>query len=310
MANVDGLLFRILQGDALTVLRQELSETAFHLVVTSPPYYKKRRYGGDPAREVGWGTPDEYLKQVVDILGAVNLHPRGSMWVNIGDTRNSFGCLHDIPGCFALMMEAQGWGVADHFAWAKAEVMDDGTCRGNVMPEPAPGRLNGNGFEDIYRFVRLTGCPGRPGVANVSEAWTDDWAIGGRPPEGMWRIPMGQTRRKHYAVFPPALVERPVAWTCPPWVCLSCGEPWDRTVEAQADPLITNGWSPTCGCGVGASPGLVCDPFMGSGTTGEVALKLGRRFVGIDLYEDYCRMAETRLQETLAHLNDGVIRPS
>ena len=54
----------------------------------------------------------------------------------------------------------------------------------------------------------------------------------------------------------------------------------------------------------------VLDPFMGSGTTGEVALKLGRRFVGIDLYEDYCRMAETRLQETLAHLNDGVIRPS
>ena len=40
---------------------------------------------------------------------------------------------------------------------------------------------------------------------------------------------------------------------------------------------------------------LVLDPFIGSGTTGEVALRLGRRFVGIELNEDYVAIALQRL---------------
>ena len=40
--------------------------------------------------------------------------------------------------------------------------------------------------------------------------------------------------------------------------------------------------------------GVVLDPFMGSGTTGAVARKLGRDFVGIELSEDYCQMAHRR----------------
>lgn len=42
---------------------------------------------------------------------------------------------------------------------------------------------------------------------------------------------------------------------------------------------------------------VVLDPFMGSGTTGLAALELGRKFIGIDLNKDYCRMAEKRIKE-------------
>ena len=40
---------------------------------------------------------------------------------------------------------------------------------------------------------------------------------------------------------------------------------------------------------------IVLDPFIGSGTTGEVALRMGRRFVGVELNQDYVTIAEKRL---------------
>lgn len=43
--------------------------------------------------------------------------------------------------------------------------------------------------------------------------------------------------------------------------------------------------------------GLVLDPFLGSGTTSVVAKKLGRRYIGIDINEEYCIWAEKRLAQ-------------
>lgn len=48
------------------------------------------------------------------------------------------------------------------------------------------------------------------------------------------------------------------------------------------------------GCPVG---GVVLDPFLGSGTTGTVAKRLGRQYIGIDLNPAYCRAAEDRIRE-------------
>ena len=40
---------------------------------------------------------------------------------------------------------------------------------------------------------------------------------------------------------------------------------------------------------------MILDPFIGSGTTGLVALQMKRRFVGIELNPDYLKIAEERL---------------
>ena len=50
-----------------------------------------------------------------------------------------------------------------------------------------------------------------------------------------------------------------------------------------------------CGCQAGFRPGLVLDPFIGSGTTALVARSLGRSYVGIELKPDYLEIAEKRL---------------
>ena len=39
------------------------------------------------------------------------------------------------------------------------------------------------------------------------------------------------------------------------------------------------------------------DPFMGSGSTGEMALKLGRMFVGYELNPQFCKLSELRLSK-------------
>jgi DNA modification methylase len=44
---------------------------------------------------------------------------------------------------------------------------------------------------------------------------------------------------------------------------------------------------------------LVLDPFIGSGTTGEVALRLGRKFLGIDLDESNSKLIDKRINPHL-----------
>jgi hypothetical protein len=61
---------------------------------------------------------------------------------------------------------------------------------------------------------------------------------------------------------------------------------------------VTLRWEPTCSCPAGnPRPCTVLDPFSGSGTTGLVAKRLGRRFTGIELNPAYVRMAEERMAE-------------
>jgi DNA modification methylase len=73
-------------------------------------------------------------------------------------------------------------------------------------------------------------------------------------------------------------------------------------------PRGAESWQPTCDCGVnetvdqrfghpGWEPQLVLDPFCGSGTVGVVALRHGRRFIGIDANPEYCEMARNRIDQ-------------
>ena len=134
-----------------------------------------------------------------------------------------------------------------------------------------------------------------------------------------WRVATKPYAGAHFAAFPEELV-RPMilAGTSARGVCPACGAPWVRVVERggvvyqdsgnrkRADApgaefsassalrtgtitgKKTTGWRPTCTCNAGEPiPATVMDPFNGSGTSGRVATKLGRSYIGIDVCEEY-----------------------
>jgi len=122
----------------------------------------------------------------------------------------------------------------------------------------------------------------------------------------------------HFATFPEKLIEPIILSSTPQWICKKCGKARERILKIEwgkgkgrpykpnrPDGMIfegrdrkskrkTLGWT-DCGCGGDWIGGVVLDPFLGSGTVAVVAKKLGRNYIGIELKEDYIRMAERRL---------------
>lgn len=140
----------------------------------------------------------------------------------------------------------------------------------------------------------------------------------GKNPGDVWRLAAANYRGAHFATFPKALVERPLLATCPERVCTGCGQPWrrksvvvravgtpakrDQFVRRYAerwDTLHRAGPLVPCGCRAPSVPGVVLDPFFGSGTVGVVAERLGRDWLGIELNPAYAELARARLGQSL-----------
>ena len=158
-----------------------------------------------------------------------------------------------------------------------------------------------------------------------------------RNKRSVWTITTKPFRGAHFAVFPPDLIEPCIlAGTSEHGCCGDCGAPWKRmterkptgydgskygenAIEATGGAITggtekntlgsscgtltaeyqTVGWQPTCKCD-SENPlkkAVVLDPFTGSGTTGLVAKKNGRNFIGIELNEEYAEMARKRIDE-------------
>lgn len=69
----------------------------------------------------------------------------------------------------------------------------------------------------------------------------------------------------------------------------------ERDIATGFRPIVRVGFRAACGCRAGFEPGIVLDPFFGTGTTGVVALRLGRWFLGIELNPVYVGMAGRRM---------------
>ena len=155
----------------------------------------------------------------------------------------------------------------------------------------------------------------------------------GRNIRSVWEIATQPYPEAHFATYPEALVERCLKAGCPEQVCRVCGKPRERLIVVESRPNesdnrgkhdgtlyrtvsggVTNdararedlGFT-DCGHGthVGQGsyredqyrPGIVLDPFLGSGTTAKVARRLGRHCVGIELNETYAELAARRTQQ-------------
>lgn len=315
-------------GDAVEQLRQ-LPDESVDTVMTSPPYALLRDYGVE-----GQYGLEETVHGWVDNLLAVGqelarvLKPSGSWWLNVGDSYSRHarygappkGLLLG-PERLLLALSEQGWIVRNKVTWAKA----------NPMPSSVKDRF-GSGWEPVYFLVRsgryyfdLDGggrVPHRSGHGPgnhmpASRVTRPDWVgplagdnaglarlkaagIPGHPlganARDVWTIATSSYRGGNHAVFPEELVRRVLKVACPQRVCGSCGQPWWREPARRLGHLAVLGeLLPVCSCQSAWQPGLVLDPFMGAGTTGVVARKLGLDWLGIELNPEFAARALERI---------------
>ena len=334
------------------------------LVMTSPPFLALRSYlpadHPDKHREIG-AEPDpatflDTLLLLTAEWGRV-LAPHGSICVELGDTYAGAGggsgwplpkSLCGIPHLYHLSLAygrnlltgeespAGRWRVRNVVAW----------CR----PNPPVGAL-GDKFRpatsymtvatraqkryfdlDAVRTEHKTADAITRPRAVYKRGDSDDGVStnsggnpAGGPPLDYWVIPTAPYSGSHYAVYPPALVERPIKSMVPHKVCTVCGEP-SRRGQRTYEPDGSGGGASTKrdarepegnSRGINGGPrmkvvpsdswsdcghdswrtGVVLDPFAGSGTTLMVANELERDAVGFDLDARNATLARQRVDK-------------
>jgi DNA modification methylase len=314
----------VLIGDALTRLH-ELPSESIDCIITSPPYFALRDYGvtGQLGQEANVDAWAEGIRAVCHELRRV-LAPYGSLWLNLGDAYSRhprYGApaksLLLGPERVMRLLVEDGWLLRNKVIWAK----------GNPLPSPSKDRLT-NAHEFVYFLVKqpnyyfdldairepLTSqrkpsrgsrtpqaalgvlAGGRDGLVAMQQKGLSGHPLGKNPGD-VWRIGSSSYRGAHFATFPPELVRRPLLATCPPKICTACGQPWRRSRQpvefvngqAQQRPFVP------CDCRAETRPGLVLDPFFGTGTAALMAQRYGRNWLGIELNPAYVELASNRL---------------
>jgi DNA modification methylase len=301
-------------GDTLAILRSA-PDACVQTVVTSPPYWGLRDYGQEA--QIGLEpTPEDYVERIVEVFREVRrvLRDDGTVWLNLGDSYSAqpgqrkstdkagekqqtkrgsteVGS-HAVPGLkpkdlvgipwrVAFALQADGWYLRSDIVWAKP----------NPMPESVTDRPT-KAHEYVFllsksaRYFYDAGAVKEQGTnrppGNASHKHTTAYAegdefsrtkgglldIGAREQRNLrtvWNIATKPFPGAHFATFPQQLVEP----------CVKAG-------SAEGD--------------------VILDPFAGSGTVGVVALRLGRRFIGIELNPEYAEMAEQRITTSVTSL--------
>jgi site-specific DNA-methyltransferase (adenine-specific) len=322
----------VLVGHARDQLAR-LADASVDMVLTSPPYYRLRNYSV-PGQFGQEQTVDNWVDNLASVAAEVRrvLVPTGSFWLNLGDTYSTNASqgaprksLLVAPERLALRLVADGWCLRNKIVWQKA----------NPMPTSLPDRLACT-WEAFYVFTtqpryffdldairvpHTSRQPARRHAAPPSRA-REDWRgpnaggsnglatikaqgrVGhplGKNPGDVWRIASSNYRGPHRATFPVPLAERAILAGCPEARCARCRAPWRRAViHAVGGTAVRGTPGPSCSCDAPREPGVVLDPFIGSGTTGVAAATLGRDWLGIDLNPAYAELARHRVHEARA----------
>lgn len=278
----------IIVGDARKALA-DFPEGHFRTIVTSPPYWGLRDYGieGQIGAEM---ELDAYIRDLVALFRECRrvLADDGTFWLNIGDSFTSGGrtwrqtdSKNAARGMDYRAPTPPGLKPKDLIGvpWKLAFALrDDGWYlrtdivwhKPNGQPESVKDRPT-RVHEFVFLFTKneryfydweATKEPVERNGKNGGDVRTNP--DGKRALRSVWTINTEPTKDTNFAVFPPSLV-RP---------CIRAG-------SAIGDRVL--------------------DPFMGSGTTGIVALELGRDFVGVELSADIAEVARQRIWRTSSY---------
>jgi DNA modification methylase len=275
-------------GSALE-LAGEMPSGSVDCVVTSPPYFGHRTYAdADGPAELGRERHvSQYVDRLTDILCGVGrlLRDDGTLWLNLGDTYRN-GQLCGIPWRVALALQDRGWLLRSDIVWHKPNAMPSAVKTRPttdheyvfLLSKHPQYHYDADAIREPHvtfgerskmrggrgHFGKVNGTPERGkngGNSNLHDGrWDQAFHPNGRNKRTVWSIPLGKFREAHFAVFPERLVE----------------------------PCIKAGCRPG---------GVVLDPFMGSGTVGVVAGRLGRKYLGFELVAEYAAMAERRIAD-------------
>ncbi|MFT3714392.1 MAG: site-specific DNA-methyltransferase [Gordonia sp. (in: high G+C Gram-positive bacteria)] len=315
-------------GDATREL-QRLPTGVIDQIVTSPPYFQLRDYAveGQIGSERSIEDWVQHMLAVVDEAARV-LVPTGTLWLNVGDTFS--GHLRDGaarkslllgPERLALAMVARGWILRSKVVWHK--------------PNPTPSSVRDrftSSWEYVYVFalspkyyfdldsvrLPLKHSSTRPRRASARTRSREKWrgnrsspagglarmhqqGIAGHPlgknPGDVWSMAASRGHGDHHATFPVRLATRMIMAGCPERRCVKCRAPHTRAIQRLGSTATRLALAPTCDCDAASEPGLVCDPFMGSGTTAVAATALNRDWFGIELNPQFAEFARTRMAE-------------
>lgn len=295
----------ILTGDCVESLKS-IPEKSVQTCITSPPYFGLRDYGMEG--QIGLEeTPDAYVQRLVEVFREVRrvLRDDGTLWLNLGDSYAGSGKgqyldgendpkkkktkgmklnngnvplglkpkdLMGIPWRVAFALQADGWYLRQDIIWHKP----------NPMPEPVTDRCT-KSHEYIFLLskskqyyfdneaIKEESTTGKtyPAINTVQKIYAVSNGrnrAGGdgetRNKRSVWTVTTKPTSIAHFATFPPDLIEPCVLAGCP-------------------------------------VSGTVLDPFGGSGTSGGVAMKHGRKAIMCELNPEYVGIMEQRIKEII-----------
>mgnify|MGYP001577550538 CR=1 FL=1 len=242
-------------------------------VITSPPYWGQRGSSGIGSEL----DPREYVRNLATILCEAMrcLKPSGTLWLNIGDSYNTpINWTHSAYVYSTLGKNRRG------FAPTNSVYTKNRGRRRAFIQKDVPWLQYGNLLAVPYRVVLAAEDAGFLFRGEII------WEKSRPLPEGLCRRP----HRRHEGIYIFAKSERHAFRVKPP-----VGSIWKLVQTPNLLPHCSTfplDLPIQCIKATGAeSPGVVCDPFMGSGTTGRAARSLGHAFVGFELDVDRCAMA-------------------
>lgn len=202
--------YQFIKADARSI---PLPPASVDLIVTSPPYWRKRDYG--VVEQIGQeGTVEQYIANLLDALQGWRtiLAPSGSIFLNIGDSYNN-GSLVGIPALMEIAVLKQGWRLANRIIWAK----QSGT------PDPSYSRLASR-YEYIFHLVP------KGSYYYDKYGYTKQYSKEDGNPGDVWDLKPVRHNGNHLAPFLPELVARAISLGCPREVCSQCNRPRTRIV--------------------------------------------------------------------------------